>query len=157
MGLPSNFSFIWEDKLAGSAHPGQGVQLMRSLEALTGEGITSIVSLTEEALPAPVLTDYGFSSLHLPIEDFSPPTLEQIVDGVRFIDAQQCGGRGVVVHCFAGIGRTGTLLACFLVSRGMTPEEAIREVRRQRPGSVEVAAQELIVHAYGDYLKDEQA
>jgi atypical dual specificity phosphatase len=46
-----------------------------------------------------------------------------------------------VVHCAGGLGRTGTVLAAYLVHRGRSAEEAIAEIRRQRPGSVETPAQ----------------
>lgn len=51
-------------------------------------------------------------------------------------------GRGVVVHCRGGIGRTGLVVARFLVEEGMPAEEAITRVRASRPGAIETAAQE---------------
>ncbi len=50
--------------------------------------------------------------------------------------------RTVYVHCLAGCGRTGTMMACYLVYRDrLDPTEAIRHLRRVRPCSVETAAQ----------------
>ncbi len=57
-------------------------------------------------------------------------------------------GRAVLVHCGGGYGRTGTMLACFLVSQGWGPEEAIAEVRASRPGSVVARAQQSCVFKY---------
>jgi atypical dual specificity phosphatase len=57
-------------------------------------------------------------------------------------------GRPVAVHCASGLGRTGTLLAAFLVSQGATAEGAIERVRSVRPGSVETLEQEQAIHAY---------
>ena len=54
------------------------------------------------------------------------------------------GGR-VVLHCRGGIGRTGTIAARLLVEFGVAPEEAIRMVRRARPGTIETMAQEEYV------------
>jgi len=54
----------------------------------------------------------------------------------------------VVVHCAAGQGRTGTVLACALVHRGLSAEEAIRTVRRLRPPSIDTDSQEAFVRAF---------
>jgi atypical dual specificity phosphatase len=52
-------------------------------------------------------------------------------------------------HCLGGVGRTGTMVACYLVVRGATPREAIAEVRARRPGSIQTGEQERVVHRYG--------
>ena len=51
----------------------------------------------------------------------------------------------MVLHCRGGIGRTGTIAARLLVEFGVAPEEAIRMVRRARPGTIETPAQEEYV------------
>lgn len=57
-------------------------------------------------------------------------------------------GRVVAVHCGGGLGRTGTLLACYLARRGLNPADAIAQVRRVRPVSVETRVQVAAVEAY---------
>jgi len=56
-----------------------------------------------------------------------------------------------VVHCLAGLGRTGTVAACLLVTRGRTAGESIAAVRAVRPGSVQSQAQADFVEAFAAY------
>lgn len=152
MALPSNFSYIWENLVAGAGHPGRGGQLASTLTSLREHGITSVLSLTEEPLDFALIREFDFDYLHLPIEDFTAPTLAQVEEAMEFLNRQVNEGHGAVVHCRAGMGRTGTLLACFLVSRGMAAPEAITLVRRKRPGSLEVYPQEFVVYQYAKRL-----
>ena len=64
---------------------------------------------------------------------------------------------GVTIHCLAGRGRTGTVLAAYLVHRGMTARDAILKVRDIRPGSLEVPSQENAVMRYERDLKKKTA
>lgn len=155
MALPPNFSFIWEDLVAGSGHPGLGSRLASALSSLRENAITAILSLSEDPLERALLQEFDFAYRHVPIADFTAPTPEQVEEAIRFIDEQTAQRHGVLVHCHAGMGRTGTLLACFLVSRGWSPDEAIETVRRKRPGSLEVASQERIVHEYARRRQNE--
>ncbi len=148
MGLPPNFCFVWEDKVAGSGHPGQGETLGSALGSLRGKGIHSILSLSESALDLGVVRNFEFDYLHLPIEDFAAPTQDQIDQAVGFLGDQVDLGNGALIHCQAGLGRTGTILACFLVHQGMEPAGAIEAVRQLRPGSLEVYSQEHAVLQY---------
>lgn len=143
-----NFSFVLDGVLAGCARPGMWGALPDDLQEARSQGITAIVSLTEAPLPIAVLREADMRYLHLPVVDFTPPALEQIEEFVRFVDSVREEGGAVLVHCFAGQGRTGTLLAAYLVKNGLTAKEAISRVREIRPGSIENKSQERMVHRF---------
>jgi atypical dual specificity phosphatase len=141
------FSWVDADVLAAMPRP-RGDDLL----GLADEGIDLLVSLTEVPLDPADLDAAGLDTLHLPIEDFHPPTYEQMVAFVDAVEARRDAGEQVGVHCTAGRGRSGTLAAVWFVHNGMTGEEAIAHIRALRPGSIETAAQEEAVHFYYDAL-----
>lgn len=118
------------------------------LKALHEIGVRALVTLHEQPLPAAVLEQCGLVATHLPIVDFTAPTPAQAAAAVAAIEAARAAGTAVAVHCHGGMGRTGTILACYLVARGMGAEAAIARVRALRPGSIETPEQEAAVAAY---------
>lgn len=156
-----NFSWLLPGKLAGAGQPGgwgyrpedsQG-QLAEDLAWFAAQGVGALVSLTEESLKRELVLQQGMHYLHLPIEDMQAPNLEEISTFVAFVDKALEEGRPVVVHCHAGMGRTGVMLACYLVHRDTDPQAALAQVRHHRPGSVETWAQELAVYEYAAHLR----
>jgi len=137
-----NFSWLIEDEIAGMAKPASSVY---DFESLKEKGLDAIVSLSEYPLSEVLIEEFGFSVKHIPVRDFQPPTLEQVEDFVAFAKNARSEGKKLVVHCDAGVGRTGTMLACYLVSKGHSATDAIEEVRAKRPGSIETIEQEEVV------------
>jgi hypothetical protein len=111
------------------------------LPVLYSAGIRAVVSLLNIPSDEAVFGSAGFSFLCLPVADGGAPTLDQASEFVRFVQEQRAAGRPVAVHCEAGLGRTGTMLAAYLISRGDTAETAIRRVREVEKVAIETPSQ----------------
>ena len=148
-----NFGWMIEGELAGSGRPCTKEELVW----LRGQGIEAIVSLTETSLRRdkmllPWLDELGFEYHHIPIVDHTAPEESQIDEFIEFIEMMQGQKKPMLVHCAGGYGRTGTMLACYLVSIGHRPRAAVDEVRKKRPYSIEEDSQEESVFEYGRQL-----
>jgi predicted protein tyrosine phosphatase len=109
-----------------------GQYRQRGRRRLTLRGITAVVNMRiefddEEAGIAPE------RYLHLPTVDDTPPSLEHLREGADLIAEEIERGGGVYVHCGSGVGRAPTMAAAYLVSTGVTPEEAWARIRAVRP------------------------
>ena len=158
MGL-IRFYWLLDGALAGCSRPGarhersaNGTGRVEALEAdladLRERDIGAVLTLTEEALPAEALARQRLEALHVPVRDMTAPEPEELARALGFIDVQRALGRAVAVHCLAGQGRTGTVLAAYLVRNGATPDAAIARVRAACPGALEVAEQVRAVQAF---------
>ena len=140
-----NFGWVLENVLAGS----QGPVNLQDLFFLYQQGVRAVIRMEERTIPADTGGHVDIVDMYVPVPDFTPPDQEQIDSMIEFIDEQAVQNqRPVVVSCYAGIGRTGTVLACYLVSRGSVPSGAIDEVRRLRPRSIQTPEQEAAVYEY---------
>lgn len=118
------------------------------LDWLREQGIGAILTLTEDALPGEALAERTLVVLHLPVPDLTAPSREQLQQALAFIDQHTSRGVGVAVHCLVGQGRTGTVLAAYLIRGGAGVEDAIEQVRARRPGSIESPAQVRALRVY---------
>jgi atypical dual specificity phosphatase len=98
---------------------------------LRKQGYSVVVSLECARLNTFEIEDAGFEHRKICVEDFSSPTFDQMDEFVSFVDRKLAEGKKVLVHCYAGRGRTGTMLAAFLIHRGMSADAAFREIREK--------------------------
>lgn len=143
--MPFKFqNWIIPKRLLASAYPGEP----GGLADLAEQGIGVVVNLHERAHAPERLAALGLVEVHIPVPDFAAPTPEQLAAGVAAICSALADGKGVAVHCAAGLGRTGTVVACYLVSTGLDAAAAMARVREARPGSIETRTQEAAIEAF---------
>ena len=122
---------------------------------LVKRGITAVVNMRGEfsdrrsnVVPA--------HYLHLPTVDNTPPTLEQLYQGIEFMKKEIEEGGKVYVHCWEGVGRGPTMVAAYLVSTGMTPEDAWKQIRKVRPSIRPTDAQVAQIERLAADMKNRQ-
>ena len=144
---PTNFSWLINNKLAGSGMPTSSTELQWVIR----QGIKSVITMTENPLPESWVQDVKY--LHVPTEDFSAPDMGKIDHTIDFIQERIKNGEPTMVHCAAGVGRTGTILACYLIKyHNFSVKDAIDKVRKERPGSIQSESQEIAIGLYHKFL-----
>jgi len=146
-----HFSWLVEQKLAALSYP----ESEDAFTLLWKLGIRAMINLAEEPLPGEIPRKVGILTEHIPVVDFTAPTLRQVEQGLAMIHFYLGRNMPVAVHCIAGLGRTGTILACYLVGEGKSADEAITVIRRWRPGSIETLDQEAVIHEYEQFHRSE--
>jgi atypical dual specificity phosphatase len=149
MAEPSFFTWVEKPYLAALAKP----RTEEELRWLRDNGIDVLISLTEDPPPRRLINQAGLMLVHLPITDFMPPTQEDLLAAIDAIQKAKDSGLGAAVHCGAGLGRTGSILAAWYVHIGYHSMEALRKVRAIRPGSIETPEQEEAIHLFARELK----
>jgi atypical dual specificity phosphatase len=153
---PTNFSWVIDNKLAGSGTPMTSEQY----KWLIKNNIKSIVTVREFPLPQKwlvdneketIINDYKF----VYVKDYGVPSLEVLDNIVDYINIKITKEKKpLVVHCAAGKGRTGTILAAYLLKQdNISSQDAIKKIRSLRPGSIQSKKQEEILHKYETFLK----
>lgn len=125
---PHNFYMLPKRPLGGMACPTKPEHIYY----LEKQGVKLIVSLTEEPL-SPALFEYcpTMKNIHIPIANHRAPTYEDAALFLEEIRPEIKNGNTVVVHCKHGKGRTGTMLATWLIhNEFMDAEQAIKITKR---------------------------
>jgi hypothetical protein len=127
-------------RIAAGEYPGADGRLA----ALMAHKVGGFVDLTTEiwlggyaAEAARLAAAEGRDALHrhFPIRDRGVPEIDTMRAILDTIDAWRAAARPVYVHCYAGVGRTGMVIGCHLVRRGMAPADALAELGRLRQGT----------------------
>ena len=148
-GKPDNFSWVIDSKLAGSAIPTS----KEEVDWIKQEGVKSIVTIREEPLDDEWLDDVNY--LHVHSNDMGVPEFDDLVSSVDFIHERIGNNEPVMVHCLAGLGRTGTILACYLIKYDkMSSDDAIQKIRKERHGSIQSFSQEEMIFRFEKFVRE---
>jgi atypical dual specificity phosphatase len=155
MPRPGGFHWVIPERLGGMQMPGLLNDEARDLASLRRLGVHLLISLTEAPFDAERLRAHGIASHHLPIVDMDVPSLEDAERLCRGLSALIDQGRSVVLHCKAGLGRTGTMLACALVYRGENAVQAVHRVRSVNPLYIQSDRQLAFIPKFEHHLRGE--
>ena len=139
--IPNSY-WVLDGLLLAGEYPGNWYEdkAREKIAAIVGAGIRSFVDLSspqngllpyngllrDYASEHGVILDYS----HHPIRDMHVPKPEVMRDILDVLDERVATGRPTYVHCKGGIGRTGTVVGCYLVRHGLSCEEALAQVAR---------------------------
>ncbi len=147
-----DYRWVIPGELAAGPHPARDMAQADALALLQRNGVRAVLTLYEQPIDPDELAAADLDGHHIPVADAAAPTLEQLREGVAYIAAHATQGHGVYVHCWGGVGRTGTFAAAYLASTGMDADAAVDRIRALRPGSVETAEQLNQVRAFAASL-----
>jgi protein-tyrosine phosphatase len=139
---------VLRDRLLAGEYPGAKSpdEARRKLRRLLDAGVSYFLDLTEAgeyglepyaSLAQEEAAQQGQEIVHrrMPIRDQGTPSVAEMCAILDTIDAALEAGHRVYVHCWGGIGRTGTVVGCYLVRRGRSGAEALQEIQLLRRGT----------------------
>jgi hypothetical protein len=146
------FSWITPQILLG------GQPARRLWPQLTAVGVKGVINMREEYNYAEEIGGLGevFKYLYLPTKDNTAPTLAQLEQGVAFMHEVLKGEGKLYIHCWEGLGRGPTMVAAYLVSEGLTPDEAWSYIRNVRPFIRPVTSQQERLMELYEHFKTAQ-
>jgi protein-tyrosine phosphatase len=146
--IPDSY-WVTDNFLAGE-YPGSRhkAEAREKLQAFLKAGINFFLDLTEKVERNVALKPYEDLLLEeaarsgraveykrMPIRDVEVPTPALMTEILDTIDAALAAGKKVYIHCWGGVGRTGTVVGCYLVRHGMPGEEALHKIAELRKGT----------------------
>ena len=136
--IPESY-WVEQDRLLAGEYPAHfdTEKTRRRIDALLEAGFNTFIDLTKPnetiayirlLLDEAKAYEVDVKHLRFPIGDFGLPTPELMTSILDTIDTELQAGKKIYLHCWGGIGRTGTTVGCYLVRRGKTGEEALRQL-----------------------------
>ncbi|MCK5895726.1 MAG: ATP-binding cassette domain-containing protein [Cocleimonas sp.] len=152
---PNGFIWLKKGKLAGTPRPGLLRELDDDLAALKRVGVTDLISLTIRPLDSERCIAYGIDVIASPIPDMEPPSFSEALTLNHKIEKLLVNKRIVAIHCRAGLGRTGTLLAAQLIYEGHSALVALEKTRQIEMRWVQSETQVNFLEGYEAFIKNQ--
>jgi len=149
---PRGFLWLKKGMLAGTPRPGIFHEIEYDLAALKRVGVTQLLTLTERAPEVDEMKEFGIGNGWFPVPDMEAPSIEQAIEICQWIDAMMREREVVAVHCRAGLGRTGTILASYLIWEGSNALSALETVRKVEPRWVQSETQVAFLESFAQAL-----
>ena len=134
---------IWwliENQLGGMRKPEK-----EKIGELYENGLRAVASFLETDENISEYEAAGFQVLWLPIEDDTPPTIDQVRKFSHFVDKMKAMHMPLAAHCLGGNGRAGTMLAAYFINRGEDAAEVLHNMREINPKAVRTSSQEAFL------------
>lgn len=146
-------TYLFEDQspLYRSPRPSNNADTAANLVA--SEHFTDVIVLLEGEQGRRFSEAYkkaGLSSRHFPIEDYGTPTDEELKEWIpQIVNLVKTKDHKTLMHCYGGIGRTGSIAACVLAAlRKINGDQAIDFIRARIPGAIDSDNQEAYVRKF---------
>ncbi len=130
---PRGFRWMKKGALGGTPRPGIIDETEHDLEALRRVGTTVLVTLETDRFPEARLAPHGIRGVSFPVDDMKAPSIAAAQGFCAEVARLLAAGEVVVLHCRAGLGRTGTMLAAQLIHEGSSALAALEAARRVEP------------------------
>ena len=152
---PRGFLWLKNGRLAGTPRPGLLKDIEYDLDALQRVGVTHLVSLTEREIDIEACEQKDIEVFRSPMPDMHAPSLTQAFDICRRITRLLAESSVVAVHCRAGLGRTGTILAAQLIYEGDSAINALEKARSIEPRWVQSEVQVQFLEEFETFIRNE--
>ena len=140
---PRGFVWIEEGRLAATPAPGFSAPIETDLALLKAAGITMLITLTEQDLSQDLLASHGLRNVYFPIAEQNAPATDAANLLIAHMNELLNQGEVLAVHSHASLGRTGTILAAYMVKeQGLSAQAALSQIRRFNQQFVQTDEQE---------------